>query len=376
MESPNRTEHSCHPQHDSTRAVSVIREVARTARLERLPVTIDRIRNARKPSRQFHETIATRAASSDPVATRARDAIRGIREVSLSSWFARRINDAYRREYETKHRAQMVALAEGARSSGLPVPVLSACGRGTAEIRFTQLLRYFLDPRQPHGLSHRLLDAAFGEMIFERRAYDEDFWQHAEVRAEVDLGFTRRPDGRLHSNHLDLLVTTSDVAVLIEQKILSSENTASVGPAEEGQLEREQVRQLAEYSEAFETSRARLAPNARHVFKMYLTPRGRTSLHSPDWIPLSHMDLILRFLALDVQQVSPVARHNLVAFLWDLACGPLELADELHGMLPDLERAIGSADRGCMGPYLNWRHRGGGSLSLLMEVLQLLQEGS
>ncbi len=35
---------------------------------------------------------------------------------------------------------------------GIPVPVLTVCGRGTREIRFTSYLAYFLDPGNRHGL--------------------------------------------------------------------------------------------------------------------------------------------------------------------------------------------------------------------------------
>ena len=49
--------------------------------------------------------------------------------------------------------------------SGLPVPTLSVCGAGTAEIRFTQLLAYFFDSRNRHGLGGLLARAVFSEEI-------------------------------------------------------------------------------------------------------------------------------------------------------------------------------------------------------------------
>ena len=35
---------------------------------------------------------------------------------------------------------------------GIPLPVLSICGRGTREIRFTKYFAYYLDQFNPHGL--------------------------------------------------------------------------------------------------------------------------------------------------------------------------------------------------------------------------------
>jgi hypothetical protein len=40
---------------------------------------------------------------------------------------------------------------------GIPLPVLSICGKGTREIRFTKYLAYFLDPSKNHGLKDEFL---------------------------------------------------------------------------------------------------------------------------------------------------------------------------------------------------------------------------
>src|SRR5690554_8221437 len=37
-------------------------------------------------------------------------------------------------------------------NKGIPLPVLSICGEGTREIRFTKYLSYFLNPQKEHGL--------------------------------------------------------------------------------------------------------------------------------------------------------------------------------------------------------------------------------
>ena len=190
-----------------------------------------------------------------------RRAIREIRRKSISSRYARRIRAAYRREYEVRHAATISALVRGYCETGLPVPFLSVCGRGTQEIRFTKLLRYFLDPREPHGLGYRLLEAGFGKLV--REVDDKPVeWSAATVAAEVDLGNIEGSAGEQQGNKLDLLVVAGDVAVLLEQKILSAEDVGRPVQDEVGSegAAKTFMTQLARYADAFEKGRYRFHP--------------------------------------------------------------------------------------------------------------------
>lgn len=67
-----------------------------------------------------------------------------------------RIRSTYHRDWEERRLGEAQAL-RASLAEGIPVPVLSACGHGTAETRFTQYLAYFLNPSKPHGLRARYL---------------------------------------------------------------------------------------------------------------------------------------------------------------------------------------------------------------------------
>ncbi len=362
---------------DLDRARLAIRQVAHCVRINRLPTTIAAIRAAGASKMRGRDDLHSPAPTQPATTKRIRDAIRVIRRTSINSIYAKRIRAAYEKEFKALYRPRIHALVTGFRSTGLPVPVLSACGRGTQEIRFTQLLRHFLDPHEPHGLGSRLLEAAFAEEIRERG--DEPVaWKDAEVRAEVDLGSTTGSSGQLQGNVLDLLVVAGDLAVLLEQKILSAENVFSQGreEAREEQPTVNDITQLERYSRAFNRTRNRLAPGAQRIVMIFLTPK-RALAKDPqsEWKSISHADLIRRFLNVDRAKLSLVARHNLVTFLWDLTCGPLGLTHRLREIVSMLGRVEADADKGRLGEYFRWRRENHGELDLIMETLDLLQEG-
>lgn len=180
---------------------------------------------------------------------------------------------------------------------GLPTPTLSVCGAGTAEVRFTKLLAHFFDSRNHHGLGALLARAVFAEEIDAPVAFD-----HCMAYAEVSLGRSELSDGQLIHNSLDILIEAGDHKILIEQKINSPEGKE----------------QLSRYSDGM---RSKFGDARVHCF--YLTPAGRQG-HGDDWKPLSHRNLFCRMASLfERHALSPVARHNLRAFLWDLILGPL-----------------------------------------------------
>lgn len=360
---------------DLDRARLAIRQVTRCVRISRLPTIIVAIRAACALNIRGGDDLHSTVPMQPDTTTRVRSAIRVIRRTSINSIYAKRIRTAYQKEFETLYKPRIQALITGFQSTGLPVPVLSACGRGTQEIRFTQLLRHFLDPHEPHGLGSRLLEAAFAQEVREKG--DEPVaWKDAKVRAEVDLGSTIRGGGQAQGNVLDLLVVVGNVAVLLEQKILSAENVVSQ-ERDEDRAERptSDMTQLGRYSCAFKQARDRLAPSAQRIVMIFLTPDGALAKDpKSEWKSITHGDLIRRFLNADRKELSSVARHNLVMFLWDLACGPLGLIHRLRAIVPMLDRAMADADKGRLGQYFRLRRENYGELDLIMETLKILQE--
>jgi hypothetical protein len=189
---------------------------------------------------------------------------------------------------------------------GLPIPTLSVCGEGTAEVRFTKLLAYFFDSRNNHGLGGLLARAVFAEEIEEGARLH---FEECTAESEVSLGASPLSDGQQMQNSLDILIhlrehnNVREHKILIEQKITSTEGKE----------------QLSRYSDAMKKKFP--ADTVLHCF--YLTPEGRKGKEE-EWWPLSHSELFCRMASLlERHALSPAARHNLRAFLWDLMLGPL-----------------------------------------------------
>jgi hypothetical protein len=182
---------------------------------------------------------------------------------------------------------------------GLPVPTLSVCGSGTAEIRFTKLLAYYFDSRNQHGLGGLLSRAVFENYIETPQPLPFD---SCTAHTEVDLGVAKLSDGRETGNSLDILLEVGHHKILIEQKISSSEGKE----------------QLSRYSKCMKEKFGNAS-----VSCFFLTPDGHDG-SGADWTPLSHRELFCRLSSvLDRHALSSVARHNLQGLLWDLMLGPL-----------------------------------------------------
>jgi hypothetical protein len=207
---------------------------------------------------------------------------------------------------------------------GLPIPTLSVCGAGTAEVRYTKLLAHFFDSRSHHGLGGLLARAVFAEEI---DVADLPFDQ-CTTESEVSLGVAVLSDGQQMQNSLDLLIKVGKIIILIEQKITSTEGKE----------------QLSRYSEGMRKKFGAAA--ALHCF--YLTPEGRRGKEG-EWKPMSHSQLFCRMASLlDRHALSSAARHNLRAFLWDLMLGPIaqdrqwmeELKQQVHQVAKDYRKYI------------------------------------
>jgi len=201
---------------------------------------------------------------------------------------------------------------------GIPTPVLSICGQGTREIRWTKYLSYFLDPRARHGLGERFVRAVIygpvGKHVGPLGPY-----QVKRVGNEVYIGAGCR---------CDIVIETDRFAVFIEQKITSGE---SAYPGSElGQLERyaRAISESKEYGSMFS-------------YKVYLTPEGFIpEKNVGGWIPVSHEDIIWAGVGLLRDGgLGQVAWNNLYRLLADLATGPAGQAEE------DLEELIYLADK-------------------------------
>ena len=152
------------------------------------------------------------------------------------------------------------------KDQGLPVPTLSVCGEGTAEVRFTKLLAYFFDSRNPHGLGGLLTRAVFAPEFEDGENMP---FAHCTAQSEVWLGVSQMSDNKEVNNYLDIQVTVGDVCIMVEQKINSGEGED----------------QLPRY-----TKRVSERENAKCFF---LTPEGKTG-KDKKWQSLSHRDLFCR----------------------------------------------------------------------------------
>lgn len=188
--------------------------------------------------------------------------------------------------------------------AGFPLPVLSICGRGTQEIRYSKYLAYFLDQSKSHGIGRRLLNGllAFLNMqIF-------DTYQ-AIVETEKWLGYVEVKQKKVNS-YCDILITSTTHIIFIEQKIDSGESNSLFTD----------MSQLLRYDAAIQNNPE--FSGKRHI-KIYLTPTGKISQKSPDWLNLSYIDLVnIGINVMHSGELSGNARDNLIRFLLDIAIGP------------------------------------------------------
>jgi hypothetical protein len=275
---------------------------------------------------------------------------------------AAQIRAAALADFESTELPRFRRLHEALSGRGVPLAALSLCGHGTAEVRYTQLLRYFLDPRSPHGLGTKVLQAVLApELEQDGIPLDGLRLDGARVEAEVGLGQVRH-GGRVQGCTLDLLVTLNDYHVLIEHKITSPE-AGSVAKNEYSQLER--------YSKAAESNRERGIRPKRSLC-LFLTPERKSPKASSQWRPLSHGDLVsrcVRMLSLS-PEMPPVARHNLCCFLWDLLTGP---AWHEEGVQEKLRRQLRSVleDHGRLFTMKRWCSSRGVDWTVALDIVEM-----
>lgn len=205
--------------------------------------------------------------------------------------------------------------------AGIPLPVLSICGRGTQEIRYSKYLGYFLDGSKSHGLGFRYLEAIL------RLVTDEKIDTYQAIsETEKWIGKARGKHGFVDCV-CDNVIICAEHAIFIEQKINSGE---SFNPNSE-------TAQLLRYDEAINWNKEF---NNKKLIRIYITPTGRRSAKSPDWMPISHEDLVHAGLEiLKTGGISNVARENIKRFLLDLLLGPFKKTENEIQELMELAKA-------------------------------------
>lgn len=209
---------------------------------------------------------------------------------------------------------------------GIPIPVLSICGKGTQEVRFTKYLSYFLDCKKYHGLGNKLLKSILRDEM-ESLDIKEEFYNEYVVEPEIWLGSFLSKDKEINC-YCDIGIISKDYSIFIEQKILSSESTNK----------NTELKQLERYTLAINNN-----PRFKNTkqLKIYLTPEGNLPEDVDDWVPLSHKDIINRGIALlyDVS-LSKIAKDNLKRFLLDLTIGLYEKCEGIISEMIDLAEEL------------------------------------
>ena len=199
-------------------------------------------------------------------------------------------------------------------NQGIPLPILSICGQGTQEIRFTKYLSYFLDPSNNHGLQDKLLKILLSPEC--KGSNLESNWsEDCKVIPEIYLGQIKDHNQTI-SCYADIGIEGQDYIIIVEQKILSSE---SKHPDSD-------LNQLERYNLALNNN-----PHYKdkQQVKIYLTPKESSSADLQGWLPLTHKDLIDRGInLLKSGDISRIAKENLARLLLDLAVGPYEVLEE------------------------------------------------
>jgi len=235
------------------------------------------------------------------------------REIDTLSMIIDDVKAAFEAHWEEEY-LPFASKIRNAISRGIPTPVLTICGRGTQEIRYTSYLGYFLDPGKKHGLGSSLLKAVLDPHA---EGLKESWAEECQVQTELWIGDEIGKHGKILMCFCDIGVIGSDFAFIIEQKILSAEDAGSqVG-----------LSQLLRYSSALAKNPEY---NRRNLIKIFLTPTGRLPQRATDWIPLSYTQVIDRAYGLyKTGALSPVARGNLCRLIIDLVMGPYKVSDAL-----------------------------------------------
>ncbi|MDY0236314.1 MAG: PD-(D/E)XK nuclease family protein [Gudongella sp.] len=197
---------------------------------------------------------------------------------------------------------------------GIPLPILSICGHGTQEIRFTKYLSYFLDSNKKHGLQDKLLKTIFNPEC-ELSDFDSNWSESCEVIPEIKLGVIQEENKKIGC-YADIGIVGEEYIIIVEQKILSDE---SKHPDTD-------MNQLERYNIALNNN---LNYKDKKKVKIYLTTKRNNNKNHYGWLPLTHEEVIDRGInLLKSNDISNIGKENLMRLLIDLAVGPYEIVEE------------------------------------------------
>lgn len=260
------------------------------------------------------------------------------------------INAAYHNDWE-KQKLEFARSFLSRTWAGVPLPVLSLCGQGTQEIRYSKYLSFFLDGSKPHGLGTRYLDALLS-VVGEEKI---DTYK-ASVESEKLIGQAAGKKGMVRC-YCDIVILCNHSVIFIEQKIKSGES-ANLNS---------KTSQLARYDEA-------IANNPefedKKQVRIYLTPKGKISERSPNWSSVSYADLVsIGIGILHSIGLSGIARENLKRFLLDLILGPFEKTEK------EIEKLVELAEKTVMQPNFRDRLNFDRMVSRNKRLIELIMEG-
>ncbi len=227
------------------------------------------------------------------------------------------IKNKFEETWEAEHIPKAGKISN-AIDSGISTPVLTVCGKGTREIRYTKYLSYYLDPNNLHGLGEDFLKSTIDPIIKDNYENLElDYKSKIKVTPEAYIGKYTSEIGLEIGCTCDIVIESFGFAIFIEQKLLSSEdyNTSA------------DVRQLKRYTQVINEN---IKYKNKNKIKIFLTPKGKDAKRSDDWISLSHMDLIgnsIKYLL--ENNLNNTSKENLKSLLIDLVLGPYEDSSDL-----------------------------------------------
>lgn len=266
----------------------------------------------------------------------------------------RTIRDVYERDWN-KQKLDLARQVLSRTWAGIPLPVLTVCGRGTQEIRYSTYLAYFLDGSKRHGLGTSYLDEL---LAFLREDEDRIDTYESIVEPEKVIGELTR-NGKNVGCQCDIVVTCphADHVIFIEQKIGSGESPHPDSDLSQLQRYDEAIRENPEYRGKAQT-------------RVFLTPDGKASPTSPHWQPLSYRDLgEVGLSVLHAGGLSNTARENFRRFLIDLLLGPIGRAES------EIEELVYLAQSVTAGPSFRDRLHFDQMVSRNRMLVDLLMEG-